>query len=241
MPSQLPTLSVPSYELALPSTGKTIKYRPFLVKEEKILLLAMESEDPKEIESAVKDTLKNCILSRGIKIDNLASFDLEYIFLKIRSVSAGEDIKMRVTCIDDGVTQVTVDINIDDVQVQKPEGHTNKIILQDDVGMIMKYPGIDQFIQITLLNKDLTTTDELFVLIAKCVDQIFQGEEVWDAADMKLDQIITFLDGMTQQQFEKVQQFFETMPVLKHELEVTNPNTGVTSTYTLEGLQSFFG
>jgi len=241
MPSQLPTLSVPSYELALPSTGKTIKYRPFLVKEEKILLLAMESEDPKEIESAVKDTLKNCILSRGIKIDNLASFDLEYIFLKIRSVSAGEDIKMKVTCIDDGVTQVTVDINIDDVQVQKPEGHTNKIILQDDVGMIMKYPGIDQFIQITLLNKDLTTTDELFVLIAKCVDQIFQGEEVWDAADMKLDQIITFLDGMTQQQFEKVQQFFETMPVLKHELEVTNPNTGVTSTYTLEGLQSFFG
>lgn len=241
MPSQLPTLSVPSYELALPSTGKTIKYRPFLVKEEKILLLAMESEDPKEIESAVKDTLKNCILSRGIKIDNLASFDLEYLFLKIRSVSAGEDIKMKVTCIDDGVTQVTVDINIDDVQVQKPEGHTNKIILQDDVGMIMRYPGIDQFIQITLLNKDLTTTDELFVLIAKCVDQIFQGEEVWDAADMKLDQIITFLDGMTQQQFEKVQQFFETMPVLKHELEVTNPNTGVTSTYTLEGLQSFFG
>jgi len=241
MPSQLPTLSVPSYELALPSTGKTIKYRPFLVKEEKILLLAMESEDPKEIESAVKDTLKNCILSRGIKIDNLASFDLEYIFLKIRSVSAGEDIKMKVTCIDDGVTQVTVDINIDDVQVQKPEGHTNKIILQDDVGMIMKYPGIDQFIQITLLNKDLTTTDELFVLIAKCVDQIFQGEEVWDAADMKLDQIITFLDGMTQQQFEKVQQFFETMPVLRHELQVTNPTTGVTSTYTLEGLQSFFG
>ena len=241
MPSQLPTLSVPSYELALPSTGKTIKYRPFLVKEEKILLLAMESEDPKEIESAVKDTLKNCILSRGIKIDNLASFDLEYIFLKIRSVSAGEDIKMKVTCIDDGVTQVTVDINIDDVQVQKPEGHTNKIILQDDVGIIMKYPGIDQFIQITLLNKDLTTTDELFVLIAKCVDQIFQGEEVWDAADMKLDQIITFLDGMTQQQFEKVQQFFETMPVLRHELQVTNPTTGVTSTYTLEGLQSFFG
>lgn len=241
MPSQLPTLSVPAYEMALPSTGKTIKYRPFLVREEKLLLLAMESEDTKEIEDAVKDTLKNCILTRGVKIDNLASFDLEYLFLKIRAVSAGEDIKMKVTCADDGVTQVTVDISIDDVKVQKPEGHTNKIMLEEDIGMIMKYPGIDQFIQITLLNKDLTTTDELFSLIAKCVDQIFNGDEIWDAADVKLEQIITFLDGMTQQQFEKVQQFFETMPVLKHELEVTNPNTGVTSTYTLEGLQSFFG
>ena len=240
MPSQLPSLSVPSYELALPSTGKTIKYRPFLVREEKLLLLAMESEDPKEIESAVKDTLKSCITSRGVKIDSLASFDLEYLFLKIRSVSAGEDIKMKVTCQDDGVTQVSVDISIDDIQVQKPEGHTNKIMLQDDVGLIMKYPGIDQFIQITLLNKDLTTTDELFTLIAKCVDQIFQGEEVWDSADLKLEQIVNFLDGMTQQQFEKVQQFFETMPVLKHDIEITNPNTGVTSTYTLEGLQSFF-
>ncbi len=241
MPSQLPTLSVPSYELALPSTGKTIKYRPFLVREEKLLLLAMESEDPKEIETAVKDTLKNCILTRGVKIESLASFDLEYLFLKIRSVSAGEDIKMKITCLDDGVTQVSVDINIDDIQVQKPEGHSNKIMLQEDVGMIMKYPGIDQFIQITLLNKDLTTTDELFKLIAKCVDQIFQGEEVWESADMKLDAIVNFLDGMTQQQFEKVQQFFETMPVLKHELKVTNPNTGVETTYTLEGLQSFFG
>jgi len=241
MPSQLPTLSVPSYELALPSTGKTIKYRPFLVREEKLLLLAMESEDPKEIEAAVKDTLKNCILTRGVKIESLASFDLEYLFLKIRSVSAGEDIKMKITCLDDGVTQVSVDINIDDIQVQKPEGHSNKIMLQEDVGMIMKYPGIDQFIQITLLNKDLTTTDELFKLIAKCVDQIFQGEEVWESADMKLDAIVNFLDGMTQQQFEKVQQFFETMPVLKHELKVTNPNTGVETTYTLEGLQSFFG
>jgi len=241
MPSQLPTLSVPSYELALPSTGKTIKYRPFLVREEKLLLLAMESEDPKEIETAVKDTLKNCILTRGVKIESLASFDLEYLFLKIRSVSAGEDIKMKITCLDDGVTQVSVDINIDDIQVQKPEGHSNKIMLQEDVGMIMKYPGIDQFIQITLLNKDLTTPDELFKLIAKCVDQIFQGEEVWESADMKLDAIVNFLDGMTQQQFEKVQQFFETMPVLKHELKVTNPNTGVETTYTLEGLQSFFG
>jgi hypothetical protein len=241
MSTPLPTLSVPTFELTLPSTGKTIKYRPFLVKEEKILLLAMESEDEKMIENAVRDILKSCIQTRGIKIDSLASFDLEYLFLKIRAVSAGETVQMKVTCLDDNQTQVSVTVNLDDVSVQKPEGHTNKIMLQDNIGMIMKYPGVDQFINITLLNKDLTTTEELFKVIAGCVDQIFQDEEVWDSADMKQEQIIEFLEGMTPQQFETVQTFFETMPVLKHQFKVTNPNTGVESTYTLEGLQSFFG
>lgn len=236
----LPTLSVPTYEVALPSTGKKIKYRPFLVKEEKVLLLAMESEDEKEIESAVKQTLSACIQTRGIKVENLASFDLEYLFLRIRSVSAGEGIKMKVTCQDDGQTQVSVDINIDEIEVFKPEGHSNKIMLNDDTGIIMKYPGFKQFVNLTLLNDNLETTEDIFNLVADCVDQVFQGEEVWNANDMKRKEIIDFLEGMTQQQFELLQKFFETMPSLKHEFTVLNPNTGVPSTYTLEGLQSFF-
>lgn len=240
MPTQLPKLSVPSYEIKLPSTKKPLKYRPFLVREEKLLLLAMESEDEKEIRSAVTDILKACILTRGIKIESLSQFDLEYLFLKIRSVSAGSNVEMKVTCLDDNETQVNVTIDLDTVEVDFPEEHNNKIILQDDVGLVMKYPGFDEFIDITLLNKDLSTTEELFGTIAKCVDQIFQGEEVWDSADLKQDQIIAFLDDMTQQQFEKVQQFFETMPVLRHRFKVTNPNTGVESNYTIEGLQSFF-
>ena len=237
----LPSLSVPTYETVLPSTGKNIKYRPFLVKEEKVLLLATESDDEKEVESAVKSILKSCILTRGVKIENLASFDLEYLFLKIRGVSAGEDIKMRVTCQDDNKTVVDVSINLDDINVFKPEGHSNKIMLNEDTGLIMKYPGVDQFINLTLLNKDLSDTSEIFELVAKCVDQVFQGEEVWETSDMKLKEVVEFLEGMTQQQFELVQNFFETMPVLKHEIDIVNPNTGVTSTYTLEGLQSFFG
>jgi hypothetical protein len=237
----LPTLSVPTYDVALPSTGKKIKYRPFLVKEEKVLLLAMESEDAKEIETAVKQTLNNCIQTRGVKVESLASFDLEYLFLRIRAVSAGEEIKMKVTCQDDGETQVTVDISIDDIQVFKPEGHDRKIMLTDDVGIVMKYPGFKQFVNITLLNDNLDSTDDVFELVADCVDQIFEKEEVWDASDMKRSEVVTFLEGMTQNQFELVQTFFETMPSLKHEFKVINPKTEVESTYTLEGLQSFFG
>ena len=141
-------MPLPTYlclpEVALPSTGKKVKYRPFLVKEEKVLLLAMESEDAKEIESAVKQTLNGCIQTRGVKVEQLATFDLEYLFLKIRSVSAGEDIKMKVTCQDDGQTQVTVDI-IDDIQVTKPEGHDRKIMLNEGTDVVMKYPGFKQF------------------------------------------------------------------------------------------------
>ena len=237
----LPSLSVPTFETTVPSTGKKIKYRPFLVKEEKLLLLAMESEEEDTIESAVKEILKACILTRGVRLENLATFDLEFLFLKIRAVSAGEELKMKVTCQDDNETQVTVSINIDDVKVDKPEGHSNKIMLQEDVGIVMKYPGVSQFINLTLLNKDLSTTDDIFTLVAECIDQIFQGEEVWEASDMKLSEIVQFLEGMTQQQFEKIQNFFETMPVLRHQFEVTNPNTGKVSVFTLEGLQSFFG
>ncbi len=237
----LPTLSVPTYELVLPSTGKKVKYRPFLVKEEKVLLLAMESEDEKEIERAVKQTLTACIQTRGVKVENLASFDLEFLFLKIRSVSAGEDIKMKVICQDDNETQVTVSLNIDSIEVTKPEGHDRKIMLNEDTGLMMKYPGFKQFVDLTLLNKDLDSTEDIFNLIADCIDQVFKGEEVWDIRDMKRNEVVRFLGNMTQQQFELVQGFFETMPTLRHEFTATNPNTGIDSTYTLEGLQSFFG
>ena len=148
---------------------------------------------------------------------------------------------MKVTCQDDGQTQVTVDINIDDIQVTKPEGHDRKIMLNEDTGLVMKYPGFKQFVNITLLNDGLESTEDIFNLVADCIDQVFQGEEVWDAKDMKKSEIVAFLEGMTQQQFELVQQFFETMPSLKHDFKVINPNTGVESSYTLEGLQSFFG
>jgi hypothetical protein len=235
----LPKPTVPSYELELPSTGKKIKYRPFLVKEEKVLLVAMEGEDEKEITNAVKDILKSCVLSR-IKVEELATFDLEYLFLKIRAVSAGEDVTLKVTCLDDNQTTVDVTINLMDVQVYKPEGHTNKIMVDDEIGMVMKYPAMNQFIDITLLEKNLDTTDEVFEMLAGCIDQIFQGDEVWDAASTPKKELIGWVEGLTQKQFEKIQEFFDTMPILRHEFSVTNPNTGVESTYTLEGLQSFF-
>jgi hypothetical protein len=235
----LPKPTVPSYELELPSTGKKIKYRPFLVKEEKVLLVAMEGEDEKEITNAVKDILKSCVLSR-VKVEELATFDLEYLFLKIRAVSAGEDVTLKVTCLDDNQTTVDVTINLMDVQVYKPEGHTNKIMVDDEIGMVMKYPAMNQFIDITLLEKNLDTTDEVFEMLSGCIDQIFQGDEVWDAASTSKKELIGWIEGLTQKQFEKIQEFFDTMPILRHEFSVTNPNTGVESTYTLEGLQSFF-
>lgn len=269
----LPSPSVPTFETTIPSNGKKVKYRPFLVKEEKVLLFVMESQPElpdqvrgvlfsdlpeetkkefndiykkdlvkweEEVTNVVKDILKACIISR-IKLEDLANFDLEYLFLKIRAASVGEEIKLRVTCRDDGETQVTATINIDDVEVHKPEKHSNKIMLSDDLGLIMKYPGFKQFVNITLLNNSLDDTNELFDLIADCVDQIFQGDEVWDASDTKKSEIVDFIEGMTQKQFEKLQDFFTNLPRLYHDFTVTNPNTGVESTYRLEGLQSFFG
>jgi len=236
----LPKPTVPTYELELPSTGKKIKYRPFLVREEKILLMAMESEDEKEITNAVKDILKSCIQAR-IKIEDLPSFDLEYLFLKIRAASAGEEVSMKVTCSDDQQTVVDVIINLNDIEVFKPEGHTNKIMVDDTIGIVMKYPAMNNFINITLLEKDLDTTDQVFDMLAGCIDQVFQGDEVWDSSTTTRKELVSFIEAFTQQQFEKIQNFFDTMPVLRHQFSVTNPSTGVESTYTLEGLQSFFG
>lgn len=234
----LPKIGIPTYELELPSTGKTIKYRPFVVKEEKVLLLALESEDEKEIKNAVKDLIKNCVQSR-VKVDDLPSFDLEYIFLRIRAASVGEEISMVVTCQDDNKTQVEVAINLNEVNVFKPEGHTNKIMLDDITGIVLNYPGMDRFIDSEFLNKDIKT-DEVINFIADSVDQIFNSEEVWDSSTTSKKEMREFIEGLTAKQFEPLQKFYETMPRLIHKFKVINPNTGEESEYTIEGLQNFF-
>jgi len=234
----LPKLGYPTFELDLPSTGKSVKYRPFLVKEEKVLLLALESEDEKQVTSAVKDLIKNCVLSR-IKVESLPSFDLEYLFLKIRAASIGEVINLTVTCLDDNETQVEATIDINEVEVFKPEGHDRKIMFDDELGIIMNYPSMQEFIDREFLKKDMQT-DEVYAFIAKSIDQIFQGEDVYDSTTTTPKEFREFVDSLTTKQFEKIQQFYATSPKLSHTFTVTNPKTGEPSTYTIEGLQSFF-
>jgi len=236
----LPSITTPTYELELPSTKKKIKYRPFLVREEKILLLATESEDPKDVKQAVKDIVKACVLSR-IKIDDLTSFDLEYLFLRIRAVSVGEEVQMKITCNDDNETKVDYTIDLTEVEVEVPEGHDKKIMLTDNLGIIMRYPGLEQFVDLTMIGKNLDNVDEVFDLVANCIEQIFEGDDVYDSTTTTKEEFVQFIESLTQKQFESVQKFFETMPVLRHKFKITNPNTGVESEYQLEGLQSFFG
>ena len=234
----LPKLGYPTYELELPSTGKTVKYRPFLVKEEKVLLLALESEDEKQVTNAVKDLLKNCVISR-IKVDQLPSFDLEYLFLKIRAASIGEVVTLNVTCLDDNKTQVEAKINIDEVEVTKPEGHDKQIMFDDKTGIIMRYPSMQQFVEREFLQKDMKT-DEVYDFIADSIEQIFDDEEVYDSSTTTKKEFRTFVDSLTTKQFEKIQQFYTTCPKLSHKFTVINPKTGKESEYTIEGLQSFF-
>tara|TARA_E500000331_G_scaffold253245_1_gene243687 strand:- start:923 stop:1636 length:714 start_codon:yes stop_codon:yes gene_type:complete len=234
----LPKLGYPTYELELPSTGKTVKYRPFLVKEEKVLLLALESQDEKQVTNAVKDLLKNCVISR-IKVDQLPSFDLEFLFLKIRAASIGEEITLTVTCLDDNETKVDAKININEIEVLKPEGHDPKIMFDDTTGIVMKYPSMRQFIEREFLQKDMKT-EEVYDFIADSIDQIFDEDEVYDSSTTTKKEFRTFVDSMTTKQFEKVQKFYETSPKLSHKFTVINPNTGKDSEYTIEGLQSFF-
>jgi len=234
----LPKLGYPTYELELPSTGKSVKYRPFLVKEEKVLLLALESKDEKQVIGAVKDLIKNCVISR-IKVDTLPSFDLEYLFLKIRGASIGENITLTVTCQDDNETTVEANINIDEVEVFKPEGHSTKIMFDDKTGIVMRYPSMKEFVDREFLQKEMKT-DEVYGFIADSIDQIFDDEEVYDSTTTTKKEFRTFVDGLTTKQFEKIQKFYETCPKLSHTFKVTNPNTGKESEYTIEGLQSFF-
>ena len=234
----LPKLGYPTYELELPSTGKTIKYRPFLVKEEKVLLLALDSKDEKQVVNAVKDLIKNCVITR-IKVDTLPSFDLEYLFLKIRGASIGENIILTVTCLDDNETQVEANINIDEVEVFKPEGHDKKIMFDDKTGIVMRYPSMKEFVEREFLQKEMKT-EEVYDFIADSIDQIFDDEEVYDSSTTSKKEFRTFVDSLTTKQFEKIQQFYTTCPKLSHTFKVVNPNTGKESEYTVEGLQSFF-
>ena len=235
----LPQVVLPTYELEIPSNGKKIKYRPFVVKEEKLLLLALETNDENEIENAVKTLLKNCIQSR-IKVDDLAIFDLEYIFLQIRAVSVGEIVEMKVTCKDDNKTQVQYNLNLSEVKVTKPEEHSNKIMLAEDMGVIMKYPSWREFITGSIMGTS-PTADSVIEIIASCIDQIFDGEDVYDASTTSKKEFIQFVEGLTNTQFEKVQKFFENTPRLEHKFIVKNPNTGEPSEFTIAGLSSFFG
>ena len=234
----LPKLGYPTYELELPSNGKTVKYRPFLVKEEKVLLMALESQDEKQVTSAVKDLIKNCVISR-IKVDSLPSFDLEYMFLKIRAASIGEVINLTVTCLDDNETKVEAEININEIEVFKPEGHNSKIMFDDKTGIVMKYPSMKQFIEREFLQKDMGT-EEVYGFIAESIDQIFTEDEVFDSSTTTKKEFRTFVENLTTKQFEKIQQFYITCPRLSHTFKVTNPKTGKESEYTIEGLQSFF-
>ena len=234
----LPKIGYPTYEAVLPSTGKPVKYRPFLVKEEKVLLLAMESQDDKQIIAAVKDLIKNCVISR-IKVDTLPSFDLEFLFLKIRAASVGESITLTVTCQDDNETTVEAEINIDEVEVFKPEGHDRKIMFDEESGIIMNYPGMKEFVDREFLRKDMQT-QEVYDFIASSIDQIFQGEDVYDSSTTTKKEFREFVESLTTKQFEKIQQFYATAPKLSHKFTVTNPNTGVESEFTIEGLQNFF-
>ena len=237
----LPTIVTPSYELELPSTGKKIKYRPFLVKEEKLLVLALETEDTKQISTAIKTVLKNCIQTRGVKVENLPTFDIEYLFLNIRGKSVGEEVEVNLVAPDDEVTQVPVTISLDDIEIKKSEEHTNKVKLDDSLVMEMKYPSLDQFIKSNFDFTEEVSMDQSFDLIASCIDKIYNEEEVWSTADCTKKEVKDFLESMNSSQFKEIEKFFESMPKLKHTIEVTNPNTKVTSEVVLEGLASFFG
>ena len=237
----LPTISTPTYELVLPSSNRKIKYRPFLVKEEKILILAMESQDTKQIARAVKDVISHCILSKGIKVEKLATFDIEYLFLNIRGKSVGEDIEVMVTCPDDNKTQVPMSINVDTIKVHMDEEHTKDIVLDDVYTLRMKYPSLNEFIKTNFDNVDDMKVDDTFDLIASCIDQVYSEEESWASEECTKKELTTFVESLNSGQFKIVERFFETMPKLSHTVKVTNPNTEVESEIKIEGLQNFFG
>ena len=236
----LPKIATPTYELELPSTKQKIKFRPFLVKEEKLLVLALESEDTKHITTAIKTVIKNCISTRGIKVEELPTFDIEFLFLNIRGKSVGEEVEVSIVAPDDGETSIPVKIDLEDIKVVETEGHTKQIRLDDSLMMEMKYPSLDQFIKNNFDFED-SSVDKSFELIATCIDKIYNEEEVWSTADVSKKEVIEFLEQMSSAQFKQIEKFFETMPRLSHTVEVKNPVTKVKSTVVLEGLSSFFG
>jgi hypothetical protein len=236
----LPKIVTPTYELELPSTGESIQYRPFLVKEEKVLVIALESEHTKQITTAIKTVLKNCIKTKGIKVEALPTFDIEYLFLNIRGKSVGEEVEVLVTCPDDNTTRVPVSINLDDIQIQNNKEHCKDIKLDDNLTLRMKYPSMSEFIKNNFAQGQINV-DDTFDLITGCVDQIFSEEESWTSSDCTKKELNEFIESLSSKQFKEVEKFFETMPKLSHNIKVKNPETGVESEILLEGLTSFFG
>jgi len=236
----LPKISTPTYELEIPSSKKTIKFRPFLVQEEKVLIIAMESEDSKQIANAVKDVISACILTRGVKVEELSTFDIEYLFLNIRGKSVGEDVEILITCPDDNLTQVPVLINLDDIKVQVSENHTRDIRLDDNLILRMKYPSMDEFIKSNFASGNEIGVTETFDLIASCIEQVYSEEESWASSDCTKKELHEFIEQLSSKQFKEIEKFFDTMPKLSHTIKVKNPNTGVESEVVLEGLTSFF-
>ena len=238
----LPKITTSQYELKLPSTGKTVKYRPFLVREEKILILALESKDQKQITNAVKQVLKECVLTRGVKIDTLPSFDIEYLFLNIRGKSVGESIELIVTCGDDGVTQVKTTVHIDEVEVVEDPKHTNEIVIGDGYKLKMKYPSLSQIIDTNFSSdeEEVNEVDRSFEVISSCIDMVYDDSEVWAASECSKKELIEWVESLTSEQFKKIEAFFDTMPKLTCTIKVKNPNTKKDNTVVLEGLSDFF-
>ena len=235
----LPKIVTPTFELDLPSSGKTIKYRPFLVKEEKLLVIALESEDSQQITSAIKAVISDCILTKDVKVDQLPTFDIEYLFLNIRGKSVGEVVDVNIICPDDGETEVKVSINLDDIQVITNENHTKTVKLDDVYYMDMKYPSLNQFIR-NNFEFESPDLDQSFDLIGSCIDKIYSEEEVWAADDFTKKEVKEFLEQMNSNQFKQIESFFETMPKLSHTVKFKNPNTKKENEIVLEGLSSFF-
>lgn len=231
----LPVLNTPTYEMEIPSTGEKIKYRPFLVKEQKLLMMAQESGDDESQLRTVGEIVKSCTFNKISHPEKLPTFDIEYMFLMTRAQSVGSKIPMTVTCPDDGETKVDYELNIDEIKVKKIDGHTNVIMLTDDIGITMKYPNLDMVKSFTKADENITNIS--FDMIRDCVQNIFDKDQVYE--DMSSKDLQNFIEQMNTDQFEKISKFFETMPKLTHTIKVTNPNTGVESEVVLEGLQSF--
>ncbi len=237
----LPKINTPTYELVLPSTGKKIKYRPFLVREEKILIMALETEDMKQITNAVVQILNECILTKGVDVSKLATFDIEYLFLNVRAKSVGETVDVNITCPDDNETSVEMQINIDSIKVQKTRGHKNIIKIDDQYSMKLKYPALDEFINSNFdVENETTDVTKSLSMISSCIEMIYDDEESWDAADSTKEELEEFIEQLNSKQFKQLEKFFSTMPKLSHKIKVTNPKTGVESEVVLEGLASFF-
>jgi len=231
----LPKLASAKYELTLPSTGERIEFRPFLVKEEKALMLAQQSGKDSDIMRALKDVINACTFHK-VKAETLPTFDLEYMFINLRAKSVGEVVDLNITCPDDGTTTVAVKVDLMQIQCVKEIGHDNNIKITDDIGMIMDYPKVDSI-------KSLSGDDEveaMFDVVKACIRQIYDSENVYEKTDMEKSELDEFVESMSHEQFEKVQEFFNTMPKVKHPIKVKNPNTGVESEVVLEGMQDFF-